>query len=346
MSVFVVSGADASGGGPRVGLRYKTAPGVVETRIADYGPWLPSTALPTRLVTLEGEPAPVLQKVVTSQVAAGDPHAFARLENEIRALVRLRRRYGSARPAELPRFLGYDEDTEEPFVLVGAPSGRPVHELAGQLMMETQSAFEVGLLRALRLLGEAGVVHGRLGPETVWCDGPMVQVADLGAAGVHGESRPAWAEAASHPAIADTAEDVWSAGILIHYVETGELPAGVPALLPGTRLAMLLDGVFGPAADRPSATVLLQRSRAETAVPAGTLGPDAAFVAGQRRFDEVRAEKAGPPPTRAPQRPPVARRTEPVATRRADRGDRRTAVLIGIFAVVLVMVALGFAAVA
>jgi hypothetical protein len=333
VSVFVVPGPEApGGGGASTGLRYQTAPGVHETRAVEFGPWHnPSTPLPNRLVRLDGVAGLVLQKVVTTELSAREPDAAARLENEIRALVRLRTRFGKVTPPELPELIGWDADTAEPFLLVRAPRGEPVSALAGQLMLSAQQAFQAGLLRGLLLLHGARLVHGAIGPETVRWDGQQVQVWDLTSTAVQGETLPAWARPGA-VRVADPADDIRSAGVLIYHVETGEPVTGRPLLQPGTRLDTVLKGVFDAAPARPSIRDLLGRLRVDVEPLPGSSNPAPAFAAGQRRFDEIRAEKAA-------QRPRPVHHAPARGAGPARRPRRRVGVARAVLGVATVLVA-------
>lgn len=261
--------------------------------------------LPARLLTADDGRALALQKWVPASLPPRLPAAYDLLENEIRAGMRLLRRYGTSYPVEMARLVGYDADAEQPFLLVTQPRGEPLTAVAGQLLLAEQRAFETSLFRALLLLDEADLVHGNLTPRTVRWDRNRgtVQVRDFGHSAVRDEPRRphdvgVWtpAEQRHGTGAAVPADDIWAGGMLLYHVITGRQPSvrnGPPNLADrSAALRTALDGVFAESADdRPDAAEILQRMRADATVSARPAGADSAFEEGGRRFDEVRRSK-------------------------------------------------------
>lgn len=272
------------------------------------GPWEYGVGwqLPVRRLRTTADHTELLQKAVPVELGRLSPVAYDRLENEIRAGVRLDERYRLAYPSELLRLVGYNVDVVEPFLLFEPPDGPPVGEVAGTLLTEQQQAFVTNLLRGLTLLGEAGIVHGNLNPTAVRWDGRSVHLGDLTHARMLGEVRPGdgaapWAapERRAVDGEAAVSDDVWSAGMLIYHVITGrpvaQLTDGPNLDARGTSVRRLLDGVFAIAPQsRPSVTELLARSRGGAPAPIVEPLPDGAFTAGRAEFDKVRARKVQP----------------------------------------------------
>jgi hypothetical protein len=242
------------------------------------------------------------QRLVAGKLKLSQSGPYDLLDNEIRIGLHLVRKFRSGPyPAELSRLVGYDVDADEPFALFLPYQGEQVRKVAGRLTLDQQREFEIGIFRALRLLAEATVVHGRLSPDTVHWDesSARVQVIDFSSAVLVGEQQTgssSWNLSARPGDIrpATSADDVWSVGALTYYVVTGrhvDATAGAQGQNLRGHLQSLLDGVFAdtPTA-RPSAVQLLRRLR----VPDPWLGDDDAdhlFAAGQREFDQIKTAK-------------------------------------------------------
>jgi hypothetical protein len=297
----------------------------------------PAAHLHTRLLRVHaGTDTPILpgvqylrQRMVAGKLPLSQSEPYDLLDNEIRIGLHLVRRFQSGPyPAELSQLVGYDVDVDEPFALFVPYEGEETVKVAGRLTLDQQREFQIGLARALWLLAESGVVHGRLGPDTVrWEDSSgRVQIVDFYRAVLSGEPRSQAGPSSWNPPIepgedqrATPADDMWSAGALTYYAVTGrqrDATSHVPGLGLRGPLPGLLEGVFAasPAA-RPSATQLLRRLR----VPDPWLADDDGsprFAAGQREFDQIMAMKRAafaPPqavagPARPPGKPPRRRR--------------------------------------
>lgn len=279
-------------------------------------------------------PELVLQRRLTHPPGGRDWSRSDMLDNEIRIGLHLIRAFGEEHyPAELPRVIGFDIDADEPFMLLLPYPGEQAAAAAGRLKLDEERSFEASLFRALRLLEVAGVVHGRIGPATVRWDKAtsVVQITDFSRATLAGEPRRRagqrpWsvAEQVAGTGLAETADDVWSAGQLVFHVATGRPvdPGGAAPNLSvrGAALETLLAGVFGPAPARPGGAELLGRLKQPDPWPWPVSAVDPGFAEGQRMFDEHLAMKfpgarqapLSTPPTgspRGPGNPP--RRTPP-----------------------------------
>ncbi|MER7948007.1 hypothetical protein ABTY59_11555 [Streptomyces sp. NPDC096079] len=215
-----------------------------------------------RRVTL-GAGSPVLQYRLVSS-AQGDPAAYGLLEREVAAAVALERRYGGAKfAAVFARIVGFDLTAAEPFVLYRPPAGRPLSDWAGRIGAEDQERITGQLAMAVRLLGEAGLVHRAIAPDTVRWDGARIRLCEPYAAVRAGEAREPfgaapWAspEQRAGEGSADPRDDLWSVAELAYYLLAGrpDRGEGPPAdLADYRRLAALgQSGLFAAhAADRP-----------------------------------------------------------------------------------------------
>ncbi|MFC6084862.1 serine/threonine-protein kinase [Sphaerisporangium aureirubrum] len=256
----------------------------------------------------------LVQKAITREADAADAGLYRRLENEVRIGLLLHRRFGGpAYPVELARLVGYDVDCAEPFVLFERYRGAFAAEVAGRLLLNEQRRFQSSLLRGVRVLEQAGVVHRGITPHSVRWDGHGAQLADFELAGP--ASRPRrpegarpWASPQQRMGVGGTCarDDVWSAGMVIYHVATGPVP---PAALdrepdlgqvePRTR--EVLAGVFAQkAVHRPHPEELLRRLRVPDPIPPAEEAADRRFDEGGRRFDEMMRQKHG----KAYRRPP------------------------------------------
>ncbi|MGH3624425.1 MAG: hypothetical protein ACRDQ5_22010, partial [Sciscionella sp.] len=261
----------------------------------------PGAHLPTRMVSVDGCP-PLLQKWIP-RTPSGEPGPLDPLDREIRAAHRFalifpQRTY----PRELPRMWFYDVDSDEPFVLYEPYRGTPVAEVLQQLRAQDRYLLQVGLLRALHLVGVAGMTHGRVSLDTLrWQVGTRtVQLTDFEQAGRIGER-------AADGRTADVRADVRDAGLAIwkfsYPTHSGD---GAPDLsLDGGALATLLDGVFvDPPTARPTPMDLLARLREPADVRVIDLGAPLhegvwAFEQAVARKREQRTARATPRSWRA-----------------------------------------------
>jgi hypothetical protein len=259
----------------------------------------------------------VYKRLPKSATGADAHSAHAAFDNEVQIGLHLANTITGAAgvyPRELSRLVGYNDTAEEPFLIL-AELGQPVHGYARRIAQGER--FQASLMRALSILEAARVVHRNLTPETVHWTESHVQIADFRHARLTGEPcRPARSplcapEARQHDAVADPAEDLWSAGLVIVHVLNGPLRPGdpVPPDLRDVRAAGLdrtLDGVFRPQPrDRPPLDIIMADLNAlHEYVPPDTYGDgnmgDRRFRAGQEEFEQVSRNKASGGPATGP----------------------------------------------
>jgi hypothetical protein len=289
----------------------------------------------------------LLHKRVPHRPRSGDWRADDMLDNEIGAGLRLFRRYGAAGyPPELSRLVGYQLDDDQPYVLLEPYAGEAVSDTTVPLLLEDELRFEVGLFRALRFLAAAGLVHGRISPDSVRWDraAGRTQLVDLTGARLIGERRPPggeppWCspECRAGTGTTDARDDVWGAGLLVFHVATGVRVDGQPGApdvaARGPALRSLLDHVFGAVSTRPDARDLLARLDEPDPLRSAVDRADPRFEEGRRLFQDLSRQKhpwlAPPPePLQQPPPPPRATATPPgprTGTVRASRPPRRPA---------------------
>ncbi|MFI8519265.1 hypothetical protein ACIGEZ_15735 [Streptomyces sp. NPDC085481] len=161
--------------------------------------------------------------------AQGDPHAYTRLEREVATAIAVERSYGTEKFARLfTRIAGFDLDCAEPFVLYRRSPGVPLADCLTRLGADDQQRIINQLALAVRLLGEAGLVHRALAPETVRWDGSHVRLCEPYAALRAGEPREPfgtapWAspEQRAGRGTADTRDDLWSLARIAYYLLSG-----------------------------------------------------------------------------------------------------------------------------
>ncbi|MER5311782.1 hypothetical protein ABT034_28775 [Streptomyces sp. NPDC002773] len=222
-----------------------------------------------RRAVLGASSMPVIQYRLAS--SHGDPQAYGLLEREVAAAVALERRYGTAQfVAVLPRIAGFDLTAAEPFVLYRPPGGRPLSAWAGNLGADAPEAITGQLALAVRLLGDLGLVHRAISPDTVRWDGARVRLCEPYAALRAGEARlpfgaAPWASPEQRAGLgdADPRDDLWSVAELAYYLLSGrpDRGEGPPADLADYRRLAALEhsGLFSPrAADRPQPAELLR----------------------------------------------------------------------------------------
>ncbi|MER5706257.1 hypothetical protein [Streptomyces sp. NPDC002122] len=213
---------------------------------------------------------PVVQFRLAASAQA-DPGAYGLLEREVEAAVALERRYGAEKfAAVFARVVGFDLTAPEPFVLYRLPRGRPLSEWAGRLGPEEQERIIGQLTLAVRLMGEAGLVHRAVAPDTVRWDGAHVRLCEPFAAVRAGETREPfggapWAssEQREGTGAADPRDDLWSVAQLGYYLLSGRPSRGdgPPGDLADYRrlAALAQSGLFSPrAAERPRPADLMR----------------------------------------------------------------------------------------
>jgi Protein kinase domain len=285
--------------GPRTGWEVRSAPD---------GPAGPGSPLRARLLTVLATGDTVLQKCVPRNAGADRAAACDLLDNEIRAGMRLLRRYGEAYPPELVRLVGYEVDVDEPFVLLSVPQGQPIADVAGRLYQDDQRRLLTTLFRGLWLLSGAQLVHGNLTPAAITWDGASkrVQIGDFTAVTLLEEpyvttGTPPWAapDRRKQGRVADPRDDVWSASLIVFHLVTGRPvdhhgePPNLEEHAPG--LAGLLAGVFnGSPRHRPDLSEMLHRLNSPNTLPPALPGLPERIAEGRRSFDVMRAQKWAP----------------------------------------------------
>ncbi|MEU4619988.1 hypothetical protein AB0G04_08400 [Actinoplanes sp. NPDC023801] len=258
----------------------------------------PGSMLHQRLVTGPGD-VPYLRKSVPAEAGRRNPALYDLLDNEIRAVAQLTRVFGG-RSGEVPSLIGYNVDVDEPFVLLRPYVGRPAPDTVRGLDQDGRRKFQIGLLRALHLTGEAGVVHGALRLEALRWNGTIAQLVDFEWAQRSGDRRRAGSGPRQSPerlaghGTADPRDDVWSAGVLIRELVLGGQALTAPADQSNdpVRLRERLHGVFQPVAERPAAAELLRRMHAP-APPVPRPVVTAGLDDGYRMFDDACRRKGG-----------------------------------------------------
>lgn len=231
--------------------------------------------------------------VLRTLPAEANPVELARaevlLDNEIRALTRLHTRYLRPLP-ELPRIVGYDFDSAEPFLLLEPPIGKCVDGGLRTLLIDERRRFMIGLFRALAQLAAVDLVHGSLGLSSLCWDGATTQLVDLQHAVGTGEAP----RLSRNGSVAHPGHDVRAAGRVVYELFTGKHVAlgDTPDLASQPEvLASLLRGVFEPDPQhRPTAFEMLERLNDRDPLPR-PVDVTSAMQPGYDRFDELRPPK-------------------------------------------------------
>lgn len=312
----------------------------VEVREADTAPDVHSELTVRMFDTATGRQ--LIRKSVERSHGQANRGLYTLLDREIRAGARLLRRFpDEVYPTELSRMVGYEIDGEEPYVLLEVYRGAPVAEHLGKLLTSQQHEFESGLLRALRLLEAAKLVHGGLGPDTVRWENGQTQVVGFEYTVLAGEprvrnNRSRWSspEQRAGDGAARYADDVWSAGAVVLEAVTGEDPGPNP--VPerfSTALGELLNGVFAAEPQhRPSTKELLGRLQADDSVPARGDNSAQSFARSREQFNQVFADRLTGPDHLA---------VEPTPATSMSR--TRVALLVATVLALVALVALGHA---
>ncbi|HEX6351853.1 hypothetical protein [Actinophytocola sp.] len=258
----------------------------------------PGSRLRQRLVVVKNRS--YVYKCVPRADGNREPALYDMLDNEVRAGTRLGQVYADRYPPELARLAAYNVDAEEPFVLFYAYAGDPATGLATRLEPEHRRLFEVGLLRAVRLTAEAGVIHGALTMDALRWDGRQVQLVNFESARQVGEPRRSGPVLPSHSpeqssgsGTVDKRDDVWAACLIVRDVAMGASANGFRRDRSSDPewLRALLDPVFdNEVAHRPEPADLLRGLRSD--VPELAAGdPEAGLTPGQRQFDRISLRK-------------------------------------------------------
>jgi hypothetical protein len=276
----------------------------------------------------------VLQRRLVTPVDANQWREADLLDNEILIGLRLAHFYGDGAgyPVELSRLVGYyTDDATQPFLLLVPYHGKAAEQLVQSLMLEDEKKFQVSLVRAIRLLEIAGVVHGRISPRTVRWDSAeeAVLLTDFSEASMTGAARRgggevpfASAEQQSGTGSADPRDDVWSVAQVIYNITVRRLPRGPASprqLHPRLEnLQQVLRQALTPTVTaREHAKELLEKLGGSDPYPLPQAAGDRDFREGQRKFDELLADKSPQrqqtPPGGAPGAPPSRSRSHPAS---------------------------------
>ncbi|MGW4962988.1 hypothetical protein ACWEPL_37710 [Nonomuraea sp. NPDC004186] len=261
-----------------------------------------------RRLTLVVPGTKIVQRRVPRAEGRDRDHLYELLENEARMGARLLTRLRRAYPVELPRLMGYSLDEEEPFVLLSDHRGEPVTRFAGSLLIAEQRALQASLFRAVRILSACDIVHRRIDPGTVRWDGTAVQLTDLSHATLAGSRRLRLGEAPyaapdqrAGTGRASTADDLWSAGMVIYRTVTAREVADRPDLTAAPALQPIHDVFSG---QPPSALEVLDRLREPDPMRSIPAEPDLRLEEGRVAFDRAHEAKRE---QEVEQPPPVTR---------------------------------------
>ncbi|MBL7492350.1 hypothetical protein I6A60_03740 [Frankia sp. AgB1.9] len=308
--------------GPPVKISYRTPSGGRETLSARVERAVPASAGAADVARVLAPLDPLdrfdpnhdrlIQKMVPAPAATLD--ACAPLFNELQIGLHLARVLRGAYPPQLSELVGYDVESEAPFLLVRQLRGSNVVKPASQQLLEEIRPFQQNLLRCLSVLEAADVVHRAIAPRRVLWNGSTVQLVNFRFGRLTGEPALAapdseWAapEARAPRYIADPAEDLWSAGrVLVHVFDPQRLagrPGAPDPRLLRAGLADTLDGVFR---DRPKDRPEIRRIMQDLTIdydffdrrdlPRPSLADDR-LDEGAVRFRAIRAAKRRPTST-------------------------------------------------
>ncbi|MDX3752038.1 hypothetical protein [Streptomyces sp. AK08-02] len=249
------------------------------------------------------------QRCVQVRLSAADattPAARALLDTEAGTALRLHRLVDGTEFAPLfPRLIGYELDTDEPFLLYDPPRGATAART--HVMSSTdQRVLTRDLMLALCLLDDQGLVPRGISPATVLWDGASLQLWGLEGVADAGRPRTAWGRAPySSPeqrrgeGLVDSRDAVWSAAQVLYRLVTGRPghPDRSPADLAEHRvLDETLRDAFAPRATaRPSPAQLLDLLAPGTSRRATLLSPPDETRQDREAFEQaLRAKRQAP----------------------------------------------------
>ena len=205
------------------------------------------------------------------RVAAGANRdaGYGRLDNEILAGRRLHEVAETENyPASVSFLYGDDADSAAPCALLRPYRGEPLSSVATHMLEEEQQAFVLSLLTGLCWLAAAGIAHRALTPATVrWDREQHAQITVFSGCSVFGAPRSTsgWAGEAGTPqkpgraasGLVTSRDDIYAAGLLIYYVRSqGDSRRPSASQLSALGLGVM-EPVFGPPEQRPTARELL-----------------------------------------------------------------------------------------
>ncbi|WP_369030149.1 MULTISPECIES: hypothetical protein [Streptomyces] len=249
------------------------------------------------------------QRCVQVRLSAADatePAARALLDTEAGTALRLHRLVDGTEFAPLfPRLIGYELDTDEPFLLYDPPRGATAAKT--HVMSSTdQRVLARDLMLALCLLDGQGLVPRGISPANVLWDGTSLQLWGLEGVARVGRPRSAWGRAPySSPeqrlgeGVTDSRDAVWSAAQVLYRLVTGRPGHAdhAPADLGEHRvLAETLRDAFAPrATGRPTPAQLLDLLSPGASGRAALLAPADESHQDRQVFEQaLRAKRQAP----------------------------------------------------
>ncbi|MDW4907295.1 hypothetical protein RB628_18535 [Streptomyces sp. ADMS] len=249
------------------------------------------------------------QRCVQVRLSAADatePAARALLDTEAGTALRLHKLVEGTEFAPLfPRLIGYELDTDEPFLLYDPPRGATAAKT--HVMSSTdQRVLTRDLMLALSLLDDQGLVPRGISPATVLWDGTALQLWGLEGVTAVGRPRTPWGQAPyaspeqrRSEGLADSRDAVWSAAQVLYRLVTGRPghPDRAPADLAEHRvLNETLSEAFAPrATGRPTPAQLLGLLSPGTFPRATVLSPSDVTRQDREVFEQaLRAKRQAP----------------------------------------------------
>lgn len=229
---------------------------------------------------------------------------YDQLDNEILAGRRLYDTVVSEDyPQEVACLYGDEATSADPYALFERYHGDPLSQVGAYLLDDEFQDFVASLLTGLCWVAAAGIAHRAINPDTVLWDSQRrkAQITDFSLCTVFAVPRTpvtgsaSWVPMEQRPGYAygmvGDRDDIWAAGKLIFYVRNQGTDLAHRGQLADSGLHELLDGVFGPPEDRPSASDLLVDRLGRRNPAPGATRRDVLLQAGRERFLRERERK-------------------------------------------------------